>query len=226
MSLILDALRRAEAERRRGEPPPLGAAVAGTLPDAPPLRPPGEPAPGRRALVLAAAIALVLGAAGLAWWGLRGGSPSPAPASGGALPPVPAQPVAAVPALPATGAVQAAAPPAAVPAGLPRPLPQVVSADPPVPAPAAAASRPPPAPATEAPPLRLADLPAAQRAELPPLRLGGWVHSEQAAQRFVVIDGQVLREGDALAPELRVERIGARVLWLRWRGRRLELPLG
>jgi general secretion pathway protein B len=71
--------------------------------------------------------------------------------------------------------------------------------------------------------VRLAQLPAEQRRELPPLAVGGSVWSDNASSRFVLLDGQLLHEGDSIAPGLVLERIAPRSAWLRWRGQRIEL---
>jgi general secretion pathway protein B len=72
---------------------------------------------------------------------------------------------------------------------------------------------------------RLADLPQAQRRELPPLVVSGAVQSPDPASRMLILDGQVLREGDAPAAGLVLERIGPRAAVLSLRGLRFELPL-
>ena len=69
----------------------------------------------------------------------------------------------------------------------------------------------------------LAELPAALRQGLPPLSLGGIVHSAQAAQRLVILNGQVLHEGDRPTPELQVEQIRPRSVVLNFRGQAFEL---
>jgi general secretion pathway protein B len=73
--------------------------------------------------------------------------------------------------------------------------------------------------------MRLADLPEARRRELPPLVLSGAVQSPDPAARMLIVDGQVLREGDALSPGLTLERIGPRAAVFSLRGLRFELPL-
>lgn len=81
-----------------------------------------------------------------------------------------------------------------------------------------------PAPPLAAPATALADLPPAERRELPPLAVGGSVWSDHAPSRFVMLDGQVLREGDSVAPGLVLERIAQKSAILRWREqRRIEL---
>ena len=207
MSLILDALRKAEAERQRGAVPGLHSPVAA---------PPARPAPVRRAppVALGLGVLTLLGLAGAAaWWWSR-------PA---------AAPLAPPPAL-------AAAPGPGAPAGqppAPAPWPLVVSA--PTDAPAAQPPAAPAAPAvaartaaTPAPILtqvrRLAELAPEQRRELPPLVVGGSVWSEQASARFVVLDGQVLREGEAAAPGLVLVKLAPRSATLRWRDTLIEVP--
>ena len=219
MSYILDALRRAQAERERGQVPGLEAR---TLVQTPP-----PPAP-RRVMVWVLAGSLVAGLLALvALLALRGG-------------PVPATvPVAAQPApTPAT--------PVLTPAPLPTPPPPIVVVSaptvPPSPtAPATALSSTPLAPlampapvAAPAPPvpaaggvraIQLAQLSADLRRELPALTLGGAIWSDNAASRFVIVNGQVLREGEAAAPGVLLERIGPKAVFLRWRDWRIEVPI-
>jgi general secretion pathway protein B len=131
--------------------------------------------------------------------------------------------------------------PGAVPAAAPAPLPLVVSAPPVLPAeppvaaaplpaaPAATTASPPPPPAASRAPIvtqvrRLADLPPEQRRELPALAVSGSVWSEQPGARFVVLDGQVLREGDRLAPGLVLVKLAPRSATLRWRDGLIEVP--
>jgi general secretion pathway protein B len=131
-------------------------------------------------------------------------------------------------------------PAAAVPAAEPAPLPLVVSAPPVLPAeppavaaplpaaPAAAMASPPPPAASRAPIVtqvrRLADLPPEQRRELPALAVSGSVWSDQPGARFVVLDGQVLREGDRLAAGLVLVKLAPRSATLRWRDGLIEVP--
>ena len=173
----------------------------------------------RGMLALAAGLAALVLAAG-ALWAALGREPAPDAGQPDTRPPAPAP----VPPLAPTSPMAAAAPP---------PLPVVVSAPPAVPsreppallaAPPAEGARPPGAPIiTQV--RRLAELPAEQRRELPPLVVGGSVWSEQASARFVVLDGQVLREGDAAAPGLVLVKLAPRAATLRWRDMLLELPL-
>lgn len=203
MSYILDALRRADAERQQGQLPGLHARVeTRALP---------TPAPNRGPLWWAGAATLLAMIAAAAGWWLR-----PAPRAPPAPVSVQLAPAAAVPATPL---------PAEPPAAPPVVLPIVVSAPPaPPPAPAAAV-----APAVAAPaaskPQTLSQLGADLRRQLPPLVVGGSVWSDSAASRFIMLDGLMLREGDTVAPGLVLERIQPRAALLRWRERLLELPL-
>jgi len=193
MSYILEALRRSQAERERGQVPGLNA-----QPSALAALPTQRDAPPWRWLLPAGLLGLALVA--LAAWFWR------APAA-------PASPLPAV-------VVGAAPTPAVIPS--PTPLPVVVSA-PPLPAAAAVAL---PSASTPAPrAVRLADLSAEQRRELPPLDMGGSVWSESSLSRFVIINGQVVREGDTAALGVTVDRIGPKAVWLRWRELRLEVPI-
>lgn len=65
---------------------------------------------------------------------------------------------------------------------------------------------------------------AQQRRDWPPLTLGGAVHSDNPASRFIIVNGQLVREGEEAAPGITVERIEARAAILRWRDLRVELP--
>ena len=201
MSYILDALRKSQAERERGRVPGLDAQPE------PGPRAAAAPADARRTggllAVAGVGLALVLGAA---WWW------RPAPV------------VATV--APATVAPAVVAPPLQAP--VQAPLPVVVSAPPtvaPTPAPTPA-SVPAPVLATTAPrAVPLAQLAADQRRDLPPLVLGGSIWSESALGRFVIVNGQVVREGETAAPGVVLEQITPRSLLVRWRALRIELPL-
>lgn len=223
MSYILDALRRAESERQRGQVPGLGAAPLPVAQTA--------AAPGRRALPWIVLGLLLLAGLGAAWWWLPRPTALPLPVEPAARPlppPVLRQPEVPVQPAPAPAAAPPTAPAVAPP---PAPLPRVVSAPPPAavppaPAPAAAADQAaPPDPAASARPLRLAEFSPQQRAEWPAPSVGGSVWSDSAPSRFVILNGQVLREGQTVSPGLVLERIQPRSALLRWRGLLVEVPL-
>jgi general secretion pathway protein B len=54
--------------------------------------------------------------------------------------------------------------------------------------------------------------------------LGGVIYSESVASRFVIVNGQVVREGELAAPGVTLERIGPKSVVMIWRGLRIELP--
>jgi general secretion pathway protein B len=56
----------------------------------------------------------------------------------------------------------------------------------------------------------------AERQALGPLNVQGVVHSAQSASRLLMINGLVLREGESLTPQLRLERIGPEGAQLHW----------
>ena len=82
-----------------------------------------------------------------------------------------------------------------------------------------------PAPqATQAPVFAQADLPPAVREQLPTLQLAGVTYSTNPLYRMVIVNGQVLHEGDQAAPGLVLERIEpGRTVWA-FRGYRYALP--
>jgi general secretion pathway protein B len=247
MSYILDALRRSQAERERGQLPHLHAqpATLGLAPVAVPMR--SWLWPG-----LAAVALLLLGALVLLLW-LQRAQPAvetaPVVNSAPITPIAPIAPIAAAPPPVVMAAPAAVAPPLPIVVSAPPAAPALVSAKPeltakaPVKAAAPALAQvaprspaappalppaPPPAPTSpkvEISTLTLAQLSADQRRELPPLVVGGSVWSDNAASRFVILNGQLLHEGESVAPGAVVERIGPKTAWVRWRDLRLELPL-
>lgn len=279
MSYILDALRRADAERSLGEVPTLHAPTAPWL-DEPGGRSDdrGEGRPSRRAGWLAAGGLLVLIALAAAVWALRPQAAQPTPgspaqgalaaasASATASQPQPQQlsPVAqpaplSVPApapdpgvaAAASGAAVAARPAArpTLPAGVgdarprpPREAPAPRAAAPTTrfassEAPRAAGGRAAPGARPESPEPadpgaaavsaerlpRLEDLPPDVRTRLPPLAVSGAVHSADPANRMLILNGQLVREGDALGQDLVLVRIDRRAAVLEQRGQRFTI---
>lgn len=189
MSFILDALRRADSERERGRVPGLHAqAHAMSADGAANEHGPSRPRVGMTQWLVGGALALALVLFG-AW------------ASSWLLAPEPArQPVVATaPTLPA--AVPAPAP-------VPRNTPGLVEVQPPpltaaVPAVQAAASTP---ARQEALPL-LSQLPEELRKQVPALTSGGSMYSETPTSRMLILNGQLLREGDLVGGVLLLEEI-------------------
>lgn len=213
MSYILDALRRADAERERGHVPGIHAQplVGGAAPSAAPR--PRAPWPW----LAGAALVLLLGVA-LTWWLTRAGSPS---ADAPVAKPIAAAPpaVAPVPAKPAT-------PTKAVPKDEPLPVIRQTR-------PATTASSPSSdvKPATAAAPradgeariYKPAELPDEIRRQLPVLSVGGSAYSNKPSDRILILNGQVLHEGDKVTAELQLQQIKLRSAVLAFKGYRYEI---
>ncbi len=250
MSLILEALRKSEAERRRGQPPDL----LHELPPAPGAQRRRLPAWGW-ALAAAAVIALL-------WW-LWPATSAPAPApptiaqsddpGGTDAPPqtMPAPqpspaPAAGLPAPSTAEAPDLPAPAPATPSAIVAPAASVSGNAPdadaaaatqiaPIPAatPPADVVRVPTATPTAlrdaAPPsaggiAALSDLDADTRRALPPLKISMHMWNEEPARRFAIVDGRRVVEGDRVG-EATVTRIEPDGVLLEWRGSSVRVPL-
>lgn len=229
MSYILDALKRADAERGRGAVPGLHTRqmASPALSD--------SPGAGRRAGLAAAAVVALGGMAAGVWFWQTPARPVELAAVAPAVAPpaVPAPPL-AQPAL-AQPPVQAPAPAAAPLTGaaaLPIPVPAAPAAPAvaqknapkprpdPVPVPVAKAS-----PAVVAPaaiPL-LGELPDSIRRQLPPLAISGSVYSSNPGQRLLLVNNQVLSQGAQAAPEVTLEEIRPKSAVFSFRGSRFQL---
>lgn len=236
MSFILDALRKSETARRRSEAPDLFATMPGTI----------APVPARKQWPLLAIGGVgVLSLIAALWLFSQRGPSQPAslpasdattgattpqaaptaietqtPASTPPTPEPPQQPSAAeAPAAPIKTSPAPVAPPAAI--AITRELPA------PPPEPDTAATAPqiqPSTPATGDQVVSLADLDPEARRQLPPLKLSMHLWNEAPSQRFVIVDGQRLKEGDVLG-EIVIERISRDGAVLVWRGSRLKIEL-
>ena len=232
MSYILDALRKADAQRQRDPARGIHAQRAGLGND--------DPAAGRfRPWIWAACVAGIAALAGTAWYVYLDRAPvqvvrvapGAAPAARVAVAtPVPAPPPAAVvlppppiePARPAPAADPAitsmpamrAGPPPAIPSGPsmePRPGPPPQLPSPAAPPPAIAAPAIPPAAAAT-----VKGLPA----DAPKVAISGGVYSANPAQRMLIVNGQVFAEGAELAPGLVLLEIRAKSAVLSFHGSR------
>ena len=251
MSLILDALRRADAERHAGQVPDLHAQPLPAVAHQPPPRARGS---HWRWAIVGAAVGLALP---LAWYLMGREVPQAIdlPATPRARPAAPATvdapvaaPTAAPPALapasptvppdstssigPASSSGRAPTPaksPGSAPIAEPAPWPQREARK--------APTRPPPAPAdgfaaqadagrnpaTSPPAAPIYDreqLPQEIRAALPALAIGGSIHSPNALDRTLIVNGRLYRENDVLAPDLSLEQIQQRSAVFRYRGYR------
>jgi general secretion pathway protein B len=249
MSLILEALRKSEAERRRGQTPDL-------LSDAVPVAPATRGAtPHWRvlAMVAGAALATLL----LVLWWLR---PSP---SNDAM----REPATIATGIASTATTEGAKPPAQgslappvasvrtrtpPPAPLPRPMASPPSTQtpattaiskPPEVAPAVAAPQPAPPPVQAASieprspvsasvpdfaspdaPVKLSDLSTEDRQQLPALKVSMHMWAPDAGSRFAIIDGARVNEGDRVG-NATVEAIQQDSVMLSWQGRHIRLPI-
>lgn len=214
MSLILEALRKSEAERRRGSTPD----VAMELPPVPAARVRTTPA-----WVLPASVIAIVALLAGAWWSQREGSGDAAAAQGAASPV--AEPGIDAPAQPVVVA-RAATPPAPPPSSIPMPPTEAPVAAP-APAPAAAIAQPAPQPTRPLPPPMPAetrDVAAIETTSIPPVKLSMHMWDESPSRRFVILDGQRMTEGDRNG-ELSVVAIERDGVVVERNGQRARVPL-
>ena len=220
MSLILDALRKADAERERGALPSLHSQPVTRSSETP-------EAPKGRPTLLWVAIGISVGLLGAAaTWVMVGRltPPSIAPVNAGpAAAPVPSPSVAIAPVPgPATtpaamDAPQNVAQPAPWPTvderKAPRPEAKGVAPVPVLgnvaPAPASVVSR--------------EQLPPDIRAQLPQFVIGGSIYSNVPAGRSLIVNGQLYRERDRLTQDLSLEEIRLKAAIFSYRGHRFEV---
>lgn len=235
MSYILEALKKAQAERQLGNAPTIHAP--------PPMYAAPERAAGgkRRYLAIGLGAGVLLAAAALLW--LRQGADQPVrlaqapasvpvPAAAPAPAPAPVAPpvvVAAPPAAPAPApVVREAAPVAAKPAPAPTPAPTPALAPEKPSAPPAEPARAEPAPAATPPAgednLRsLQQLPDGLRREIPPVTFGGYIYSPTPGESLLLVDKTLRREGDEVAPGLVLERLTPKAAVMNYRGTRYRV---
>ena len=222
MSYILDALRKADAERGRGAVPDLHAqpVVRSSAGGAPPS--------GVQPVVWIACTVAALAVGGLAW-ALLGREPAREPAAAAApaavvavaapTPPViapsPPSPPSPAPTTPPAAPIKAPAP---VTRAAARPAAALA-----VPAAPAAAQTKPAVPPTEPRLYALTELPDEIRRELPALAIGGAMYSQNVASRMLIINGQVFHERDKLAPNLTLVQIRLKSAVLDFRGYRYSV---
>jgi len=251
MSYILEALKKAQAERQLGNAPTIHA------PQPVQAAQPGAAASRRPLLVGLGAGALVVVLGGLFVW-QRTPAPAavPAIAAQPAAPTVSAAPVQAPAQIPAP--VPASAPPVAAAASntlevsappaqpAPPPRPAHVAEAPRSAAPALAAARagestaPARVPAVAAVPARalppssspspedslpyLAQLPDAMQREVPRVAFGGYMYSANPADRLLLVDKTLRHEGEEVAPGLVLEKLLPKAAVMNFRGMRYRVP--
>ena len=244
MSYILDALRRADSERERGAIPGIHAQPV-------PAHWRERGSAQRPKPWVGVAIGFSVVVLGAFAWHLAGRETPQevTPSAASATP----SPVSAAPTAPAAPAPAMIAPaPPAVAQSLPAPSPPAVAVAPTPPAakvperPRAPASpsaeparRKASPPTTVAEPVRAptkpepgaadariyaqSELPQEVRSQLPTLAIGGSMYSENPSSRMLIVNGQLVHEGDALAPGLSLEQIKLKSAILRFKGYRYEI---
>ena len=217
MSLILDALRKADAQRERD--PARGIHARPVQVSSQRKRPESQ----QRRLwlwglaVMAAALLAVLA------WQLAGPAAPPvalAPAAEGGT----SAAAAVTPSLPTPITTPAAPATEVIPAAPPAPAAPVAATA----APVRQAQKPASAPLASAPVtgdrvLSVNELPADLQRDLPKLVISAGVYSDNPAQRLLIVNGQAVAEGAEPAPGVLLEQIRARTAVLKYRGYRYSL---
>jgi len=240
MSYILDALRKADAERRGVPPPPTGLTEPAVLVDNDPDADlPAGPARPWAWVLAGVAVALTAAGGWPVWHGDAGraqvvaASPAPAPMPVPVqVAPVPAPSPPAPPAGPSADALPHFPPPLPdapkpetpkaeprsvptdTPSARPTPLPPGIAVVPAAPGPVAAAAN------------RIysvSELPEEVRRDLPKFNVNGAMYSDRAADRMVVLNGQVFHEGASLGKGIVLKQIRLRSTVLEFRGYRIEI---
>jgi general secretion pathway protein B len=208
MSYILEALKKAQAERQLGSAPTIHS------PQVVSSAPAGAAASRKPLLVGLGAGALVVGAGALFMWRQ---APAPVPAS---------RTVAAPATAPQTLAVTAPPPPAPAPVRAPEPARARAAAPAvarPAPAPAApVAAAPKPAPEENLPFLQ--QLPDARQRDIPHVTFGGYMYSANPSDRLLIVDKALRHEGEEVAPGLVLEKLLPKAAVMNYRGTRYRVP--
>ena len=71
--------------------------------------------------------------------------------------------------------------------------------------------------------LQRRELPPDLQRELPALAVSGTVYSSDPSQRLLMVNGELLHEGDRIGPELVVEEIRRKDAVLRYKGQRFSV---
>lgn len=247
MSFILDALKKADAERHLGQMPGIHTQQTPALEL--PNRTASPYAKLYPAVPVAAAIALAAAIGILFWQAAKEETPASVLASTSSpVAPAPARPAPAVP-TPAEPEPEPAkeerletepliANELPVPPPLPEPEP--VAKQEAAPSTKAPAARKPAsaalankeavtadAPAKSAAPqpriMSMNELPADVRSELPPLAVKGSMYSDNPANRILLLDKRLLHEGDEIAPGLVLETLMPKAATLRYKQYRFQI---
>jgi general secretion pathway protein B len=226
VSLILDALRKADAERERGAVPGLHAQPA-------PLDEPAARAPNRTPPWLWAGVGVAVGlVVAVALFAISRSAAPPDPAAVAVTGGGPS---------PAAGPGPIITAPAASPAPMPQAMPPLIAEPAPWPGAEARKSseRAPDAkaPTVEGPasaprvltaesvPVAPEQLPENIRAQLPALTFGGSIYSSNAASRSLIVNGRLHRESEQVLPGLTLEQIKPKGAVFNFKGYRFEVML-
>lgn len=223
MSYILEALKKAQAERQLGNAPTIHAP--------PPMYAAPERAHGahRRTLMIGLGLGALLVAAAALLWLWQGGEQPVQLAAATAPVAAPAPAPVTTPAPAPAPEVEAAPPAAPVPKPVSKPAPAKREAAPVAPAPVPAAVAEPPAPSVAAAPagddsLRsLQQLPEAVRREIPQVAFGGYIYSPTPGESLLLVDKMLRREGEEVAPGLVLERLTPKAAVMNYRGTRYRV---
>jgi general secretion pathway protein B len=212
MSYILEALKKAQAERQLGNAPTIHS------PQVVAPAPAGAAASRKPLLVGLGAGALVVVAGALVVW-RQAPAPAAAPRTVAVPAPVPAQTLAVTaPPAPPPAPVRA---PGLAPARVAAPAPaRPAPAPTPAAAPVAAAARP--TPEDNLPFLQ--QLPDAQQRDIPRVTFGGYMYSANPADRLLIVDKALRHEGEEVAPGLVLEKLLPRAAVMNYRGTRYRVP--
>jgi general secretion pathway protein B len=214
VSLILDALRKADSERARESVPGLYTQPVPPLSLEEMARPGGRSKPWMWIAIVVGVVLLV----SLAWFIARREAPQP----------LAERPLATTDPVPAARAAAPTLPPNAV---VPEPV-REVAAPAPWPSQDRKAAQKQSAKAEEAPAAQVPtltpiysreQLPDNVRSALPPLAVGGSIYSSTPANRSLILDGRLYRESDQLSTDLQLEEIGLKTAVLRFRDYRFEI---
>lgn len=218
MSLILDALKKSEQERRRERGPDLQSIHRPVMGSATPTR--------RNGWLLVGAVVVLINGAAVAWWVLRDDNEAVVASVSTPMPTAveTAQPVAPNAATPVAPITQ---PPVSQPPIAPAPIGTPVAPSAAAPSTTAATQSPaslaavttitgepeftPVAPGggaqSSAPIQELWELPEAVRRSLPPMTYSFHVYSSDPARRTIIINNRRLREGEQVADDLLLDEI-------------------
>ena len=224
MSYILDALKKADAQRQRESMPGLHAKPVRIVF----ARAAIPPAWGYWPWLIAA----ILGLLAALWWGYGKHPSHDSPAAPHVVTPatIPAAPIpapAATPPVPPAAAGNESADPQRVetPTHTAPARTSPRTASPPRPAKAQeqprAAPRPSPAASKAGAPAAPAEAPAgAPPPDAPKLQVSGSSYSENPAYRMLILNGRMYREGEEVAPDLLLEQIKPKSAQLKYKGQR------